>query len=134
MKNIDKIEFEWHNIECLDMKIINSLLDSCCDSCLIKTNRGVVKVVEVDQSDRFLRTHGQPWDEYYFDSKEDINGECFDEVKEFAKHEEFILYSTEVWENSGNYNGRGITIYDDAVEIALLPNSPIVDALINFMY
>lgn len=132
--NIDKIEFEWHNTECLDPKMVNSLLDACCDKCLIKTNRGEVKVVNVEQSGRFLASHNQPWDEHYFHSKDDLNSVCFDEIKEFASHEEFILYSVEVWENSGDYNGRAITVYDDVIEIALLPSSPIVDALINFMY
>lgn len=132
--NIDKIEFEWHNIENIDEKMANSLLDECCDMCLIKTGRGEVKLVNVAQSSRFLASHNQPWDEHYFDSKDDLNSVCFDEIKEFAEHEEFILYSVEVWENSGSYDGRAITVYDDVVEIALLPNSPIVDALINFIY
>ena len=132
--NIDKIEFEWHNIENIDENMIKSLLDACCNMCLITTNRGEVKLVNVEQSDRFLARYNQPWDEHYFDSKDDLNSECFDEIKEFASHEEFILYSVEVWENSGNYNGRAITVYDDVIEIALLPNNPIVNALINFMY
>ena len=134
MKNIDKIEFEWHNIENIDENMVNSLLDTCCDKCLVITSRGDVKVVEVEQSDRFLARYNQPWDEYYFDSKDDINGECFDEIKEFAKHEEFVLYVVDVWDNNGDFDGRAITVYDDVIEIALLPNSPIVDALINFMY
>lgn len=132
--NIDKVEFEWHNIENIDENMIKSLLDACCNTCLIKTNRGDVKVANVEQTYSFLKTHNQPWDEHYFDSKDDLNSECFDEIKEFASHEEFILYSVEVWENSGDYNGRAITVYDDVIEIALLPSSPIVDALINFMY
>ena len=132
MKNIDKVEFEWHNIECLDPKMITELINSK-GMCLVVLRDGDIKVVEVEQSDRFLAIYNKPWGEYYFHSKDDADGECFDKIKEFAKHEEFILYSVDVLDNNGDFDRQAITMYDDVIEIASLPNNPIVYALINFM-
>lgn len=129
--NIDKIEFEWHNIECLDPKMLMDLIDSKTQQCLVKLRDGNIEVANILWSVDFI-TSLQSDDEF---SHTDSTTEVFREwVEDFAEHEEFILYSVEYYEEYGDYAGRTITIFDDAIEIAPIPDNPIINAIYYYNY
>lgn len=129
--NIDKIEFEWHNIECLDPKMLMDLIGSKTQQCLVKLRDGNIEVANILWSCDFIVSL-QSDDEF---SHTDSTTEVFREwVEEFAEHEEFILYSVEYYEEYGEYAGRTITIFDDAIEIASIPDNPIINAIYSYNY
>lgn len=128
--NIDKIEFEWHNIENIDEKMVMELINSK-ERCLVKRRDGNIEVANILWSVDFI-TSLESDDEF---SHTDSTTEVFREwVEEFAEHEEFILYSAEYYEEYGEYAGRTLTILDDAIEIALIPDNPIINAIYNYNY
>ena len=130
MKNIDKVEFEWHNIECLDQKMLMELINSK-GMCLVKLRDGNIEVANIVWSEDFV-TSLQSDDEF---SHTDSTTEVFREwAEEFAEHEEFVLYSAEYYEEYGDYAGRTLTIFDNAIEIALIPDNPIINAIYNYNY
>ncbi len=131
MKNIDKVEFEWHNIECLDPKMITNLINSKTQQCLVILRDGNIKVADIAWSVDFIASLRSDDEFSHTDPTTEVSREW---VEEFAEYEEFILYSVEYYEEYGDYAGRTITIFDDAIEIALIPDNPIINAIYNYNY
>lgn len=130
MKNIDKVKFEWHNIECLDQKMITNLINSKTGICLVKLRDGDIRLAHMLGSDDFVASLMRDEEISHTDSTTEVSREW---VEKFAEHEEFILYSTKYYEEYGEYAGSETTIFDNVIEIALIPDNPIIRAFTDWL-
>lgn len=128
--NIDNVEFEWHNIECLDPKMITNLINSETGICLVKLRDGNIRLAHMLGSVDFIASLFSDSGFRHTDSTTEVSREW---VKEFAEHEEFILYSTEYYEEYGEYAGSTTTVFDNVIEIALIPDNPIIRAFTDWL-
>ena len=130
MKNIDNVKFEWNNIECLDPKMVMDLINSKTGMCLVKLKDGDIRLAHMLGSVDFVAGLMRDEEIRHTDSTTEVSREW---VKEFAEHEEFILYSTEYYEEYGEYAGSTATVFDNVIEIALIPDNPIIRAFTDWL-
>lgn len=134
MSHIENIEIVWKSIDCFSPKIFTNMFYGCLNyknKCLIKRVNGSVEYVEIGTPEMFKKDmRDDDLVNTYFAS----NGEgvaSSNDISSYLDRHEIVLYRKVYYTEYGDYAGTETTIYDDVTELALIPKSDAVDALIN---
>lgn len=134
MTRIENIEIVWNSIDYFDPKILVNMFYGVLNyknKCLIKRTNGLVYYVEIGTPEMFKKdmSNDDLANTYFASNVDSVNP--FDEILSYLDQHEIVLYKKVYYGNYGDYRLVETTIYDDATELALIPNSDTIDALIN---
>ena len=125
----DIIEINWISADCIPLETLETLEESGC--VLIKRATGEVVVGYLSYSDIFAKEYlDKTWVEYYTGITEfkELSNE---EVADYLKKGEFVVYTRETYEEYGEYAGTGIFFIDDAEYFAIIPDNDVFNAIMN---
>lgn len=131
MKNI--IEINWINTECIPFEILEKMTED--DTILVKHKNGAIEVCHIAYNDVFRVKYSDKFgdDDYSFMIKDEESEKYVDvDVETVLKNNEILFYMHEYYSEYGDYAGEGFIFYDDIQEVAMIPNNPVVCALLNF--
>lgn len=134
MARIENIEIVWKSIDCFSPKIFLNMFYGVLNyknKCLIKRTNGLVEYVEIGTPEMFKKDmRDDDLANTYFASNGD-GVASLNEISSYLDQHEIVLYRKVYYTEYGDYAGTETTIYDDVTELALIPKSDTIDALIN---
>jgi hypothetical protein len=134
MAHIENIEIVWNSIDCFDPKILVNMFYGVLNrknECLIKRANGLVEYVEIGSPEMFKKemSNDDLANTYFTSGAGDVAS--LNEISSYLDQHEIVLYRKVYYTEYGDCAGTETAIYDDATEIALIPNLNTIDALIN---
>lgn len=138
MTHIENIEIVWKDINDFDPKILTNMfygVYNYTDCCLIKRANGLIEYAEISTTETFRKEmRDDDWLTTNLASNlpVDINGVInYEEIQSYLDKHEIVIYQKTYFTEYGDFAGTETTIYDDVIEIALVPKSDTLYALIN---
>ena len=122
----DIIEINWISADCIPLETLETLEEKGC--VLIKRATGKIVVGYLSYSDIFAKEYlDKTWVEYYTDATEskELSSE---EVADYLKKIEFVVYIRETYEE---YGGTEIFFIDDAEYFAVIHDNDVINAIMN---
>lgn len=134
MTRIETIEIVWKSIDSFDPEILNNMfygVYNYTDCCLIKRADGSIEYAEISTTETFKKEmNGDDWFTTNLATDTNLAVNC-DKVQSYLDKHEIVIYQKTYFTEYGDYAGTETTIFDDVIEIALVPKSDTLYALIN---
>lgn len=126
----DIIEINWFDADCIPVQMLEDFESK--GAILVERANGEIVVCLFSFTDVFAKEHFCHDDIDYYIANESVQQIDTEEVKELINSNEFILYTREFYEEYGDYAGQSVMFIEDVIRVAIIPDSPIINAICNW--